>query len=162
MASPMTAAGPRYPDSQRPQATASSVEPPRRGTPRPQARPFAVAMPMRTPVKDPGPRPTSTRSRSDMERPASERTPSAVVVSSTFAWRRQRWSAQASCSTLGSHPGLGADVTRWSAQASMSVEVSRERTSWEGRESASVMGITWQSVGRARRGRLGIGTTRLV
>ena len=125
MASPATATRPRTPESQARHATASSVEVPCSAQPRPQEMPLAVAMPMRTPVNDPGPRPTSTASTSDMVLPAAASVSSAVVVSSTFARRRQRWSPLASTRT-SAPPSRG--VHSATAQASMSVEVSRART----------------------------------
>ena len=44
---------------------ASSVDTPRQGFSSGQARPLAVAMPMRSPVKEPGPLATAIRSISD-------------------------------------------------------------------------------------------------
>ena len=67
-----------------------NVAPPAPGKTRVTARPFAVAMPMRTPVKDPGPRPTSTWSTSAIASLAFASVSSAVAVSSTLARRRQR------------------------------------------------------------------------
>ena len=81
-----------------------------------------MAMPMRTPVNEPGPRPTSTASRSPIERPASASAARAVVTSSTLAWRRHIWSREASTVTEPSA------ATRPTAQASMSVDVSSART----------------------------------
>ncbi len=60
MASATTASCPRTPPAHACHATASSDETPTSATPKAEATPFAVAMAMRTPVNDPGPRPTHT------------------------------------------------------------------------------------------------------
>ena len=83
MASATTASRPRTPEAHACQATTSSDDTPTSAAPSACAAPFAVAMAMRTPVNDPGPRPTHThaswpRSTPDSRSRASTRTSSCV------------------------------------------------------------------------------------
>ena len=73
---------------------------------------------MRTPVKEPGPRPTTMASTSAMPNPASASAACTVFTSSTLAWRRHIWSRESICS-----PPVSRSVQR-RAQTSISVEVS--------------------------------------
>ena len=61
MASATTSNDPRSLAFHAPQATASSDETPTRPTSNADAMPLAQARAMRTPVNDPGPRPTATQ-----------------------------------------------------------------------------------------------------
>ena len=139
MASPATANLPRMPFFQADHAIASSAEAPKSGSPAPQAIPFAVATPMRTPVNEPGPRPTSTASTSDIPQPALVSASRTDPTSSTLAWRRQRRSAEARTSRAA--PLDSRDVHRATAQASMSVDVSNARTMRESEVSLSIQAL---------------------
>ena len=104
MASAATPTRPRTPARHAVHAAASSVETPYSGTLAASARPFAVEMPMRTPVNDPGPRPTSTASSPATLAPARASARSNVSISSTFARRRHAWSPEAKSSTAAGPP----------------------------------------------------------
>ena len=60
------------------QAMASNVETPAQGLLAAKARPLTVDMPIRIPVKEPGPQATAKASTSEMETPASERSVFAI------------------------------------------------------------------------------------
>ena len=72
MASAATSTLPRAPAFQAPHATASSELTPTSATPKALATPFAVAMAIRTPVNEPGPRPTTTQEMSSRVIPHAE------------------------------------------------------------------------------------------
>jgi hypothetical protein len=61
----------------------SAVDSPRIGTRSAWARPFAVASPTRSPVKEPGPVPTATASRSAAVQPPSVSRRSILAISSS-------------------------------------------------------------------------------
>ena len=126
MASPTTPTRPRTPQRHTPQATASSVEVPCSATSRPHATPLAVATPMRTPVKEPGPVPVSTASSCSRFMPHWASMPSITLTSCSFACRRHIWSALAIISKPQGFPASSTSM-RPKAQASMSVEVSTAR-----------------------------------
>ena len=123
MASATTAPVPRRPASHRPQATASREETPTRAAPRALAMPLAVARAMRTPVNDPGPRPTATQAISSRATPASAHRRSMRGTSWVFEARRASTSAEATIVT--------ADVSASSSpspRAMTSLAVSKART----------------------------------
>ena len=80
MASATTSTSPRTPCACAFQAMASSVNTPTSGTPSAEAMPLAVAMAMRTPVNDPGPRPAHTQEICERATPSS---PSSASMAGT-------------------------------------------------------------------------------
>ena len=97
MASATTSNDPRSLAFHAPQATASSDETPTRPTSNADAMPLAQARAMRTPVNDPGPRPTATQAISPRPTPAWAHSSSIRGSSWVFDARR------ASTSTLATH-----------------------------------------------------------
>ena len=97
MASATTSNDPRSLAFHAPQATASSDETPTRPTSNADAMPLAQARAMRTPVNDPGPRPTATQAISPRPTPAWAHSSSMRGSSWVFDARR------ASTSTLATH-----------------------------------------------------------
>ncbi len=99
MASATTASCPRTPAAHACHATASSDETPTSVTPKAEAIPFAVAMAMRTPVNDPGPRPTHTHAIWLRSMPASASSASMRGSSCVFDARLAATSTDATRST---------------------------------------------------------------
>ncbi len=99
MASATTASCPRTPAAHACHATASSEETPISATPKAEAMPFAVAMAMRTPVNDPGPRPTHTHAIWLRSTPASASSASMRGSSCVFDARLAATSTDATRST---------------------------------------------------------------
>ena len=100
MASATTARGPRTPANRAFQATASSDDTPTNPTPSADATPLAVAMAMRTPVNDPGPRPTTTHANSSRDTPRSASSASMRGRSWVFEARCADASTEAATSTV--------------------------------------------------------------
>ena len=99
MASATTASGPRTPAACAFHATASSDDTPTSPTPSADATPLAVAMAMRTPVNDPGPRPTTMHASSPRATPCSASSASMRGSSWVFEARCADASAEATTST---------------------------------------------------------------
>ena len=95
MASATTDSGPRSPAAHAFHATASSDDTPTSGTSSADAMPFAVAIAMRTPVNDPGPRPTATHAMSSRATPCSANAASMRGSSWVFDARRASASTEA-------------------------------------------------------------------
>ena len=99
MASATTANGPRSPAAHAFHATASSDDTPTSPTSSADATPFAVAIAMRTPVNEPGPRPTVTHAISSRATPCAVSASSMRGNSCVFDARRASTSTDASTST---------------------------------------------------------------
>ena len=94
------------------QAMASRVEHPAQGSWAAQARPLAVATPMRSPVKDPGPAATAMRSKSATVRPQWASS-SSVMGRRVWLWvkpvSRKDWAIRASSSHRATEAAVAED-----------------------------------------------------